>query len=99
MLHVPVRVNRKLCYTCGAIDSSKNKSPWILGRSAYVIRKKKLCGCFALFMGISMGNLDFIGINLEWKIYEAKEKHSLFTMSGISRNNPNNSCAARLTSP
>ena len=46
-----------------------------------------------------MGNLDFVGINLEWKIYEPKEKHSPFTMSGISRNNPNNSCAARLTSP
>jgi len=91
-------VNWKLCYTCGAIDSSKTKVPGFWGE-ALMPSEKKIVWMFCTFTGISMGNLDFVGINLEWKIYEPKEKHSPFTMSGISRNNPNNSCAARLTSP
>ena len=82
----------------GRLTVQKQKS-LDFGEKRLCHQKKKLCGCFALFTGISMGNLDFVGINLEWKIYEPKEKHSPFTMSGISRNNPNNSCAARLTSP
>lgn len=48
MLHV--RVNRKLCYTSGAIDSSKIKVPGFWGE-ALMPSEKKIVWMFCTFYG------------------------------------------------